>query len=238
MPHSSHSLRPLPKQHVHQRRQSPLPATKASTAEKIGTFEGGSLVALGAMVGAGIRAAIGLLPLPDNPLPVTTLLVNLGGAFLLGLLYSILDGLELAAARRHNGSGSRTRMILRLLLGTGVMGGLTTYSTFILEVDSRFAQGQPWIALAYGVGSLLFGWCAVFLGDLLGRGILSLRSHHPEPDVENGTTITEADAENNAEAEVEDHAEIESDADADAKIHTNIDGEADVQSDREGRKAQ
>lgn len=145
---------------------------QSSTAERIGTLEGAGLVALGAMAGAGIRAGIGLLPLPKDDVPVGTLIVNLTGAFLLGLLYAVLDQLELAAARRHDGSGSRTRMVLRLLLGTGVMGGLTTYSTFLLEVDTRLGQGRVGLALVYGIGSILVGWLAVFLGDLLGRAVL------------------------------------------------------------------
>ncbi len=154
--------------------------SSSSTAEKIGTLEGAGLVALGAMFGAGIRAGIGLLPLPKDDVPAGTLIVNLVGAFLLGLLYAVLDQLELAAARRHDHSGSRTRMVLRLLLGTGVMGGLTTYSTFLLEVDTRLGQGRVGLALAYGIGSILAGWLAVFLGDLLGRAVLKGTVEQPE----------------------------------------------------------
>ena len=199
---------------------------KASTAEKIGTLEGAGLVALGAMAGAGIRAGIGLLPLPKDDVPAGTLIVNLAGAFLLGLLYAVLDQLELAAARRHDHSGSRTRMVLRLLLGTGVMGGLTTYSTFLLEVDARLGQGRVGLALAYGIGSILAGWLAVLLGDLLGRTVLKgtveqaerEAASHPADreaeeiaadidaadiavDPENQTTLDEADAQDAEESE-------------------------------------
>lgn len=155
----------------HSQSDSRKPVSLAK-AEKIGTLEGAGLVALGAMVGAGIRAGIGLVPLPKQDVPVGTLIVNLCGALLLGLLYSVLDRPELRAVARRDESGARARMVLRLLLGTGVMGGLTTYSTFVLEVDSRFGQGRIGLALAYGIGSILAGWLAVVLGDLLGRLIV------------------------------------------------------------------
>lgn len=209
----------------------------SSTAEKIGTLEGAGLVALGAMAGAGIRAGISLLPLPKDDVPAGTLIVNLVGAFLLGLLYAVLDQLELAAARRHDHSGSRTRMVLRLLLGTGVMGGLTTYSTFLLEVDARLGQGRVGLALAYGVGSILAGWLAVFLGDLLGRAALKgaveraerEAASHPADrmaeeiatdidaadiaaDPESQTTIDEADAQETEESEAAQDAENSGDA--------------------------
>lgn len=174
---SSHTLpstTPLSPTNHQQSPISPTNPTKAATAQKIGMLEGAGLVGLGAMIGAGLRAGCGLLPLPKNDIPVGTLIVNLVGAFLLGLLYCILDGYEKQAIARHDISGSRRRMAWRLLCGTGVMGGLTTYSTFIIEVDSRFGQGRIELALFYAIGSILAGWLAVFCGDLLGRGILRL----------------------------------------------------------------
>ncbi len=169
----------------------------------IGTLEGAGLVALGAMVGAGIRAGIGLLPLPKDAVPVGTLIVNLAGAFLLGLLYAVLDARELAAEHAHDSSGSHRRMVLRLLLGTGVMGGLTTYSTFLLEVVTRLGQERVGLALAYGIGSVLAGWLMVILGDWLGRACCrpggQSNTHTGSGtdavvDAENETVIDEADS--------------------------------------------
>ena len=65
---------------------------------------------------------------------MATIAVNLLGAFLLGLL---LAGL----ARRGPDTGRR--LTLRLLLGTGVLGGFTTYSTFSLDTVA-LVEGGRW----------------------------------------------------------------------------------------------
>lgn len=76
------------------------------------------LVALGAAVGAPLRYVAGHLV--DGGFPRGTILVNWVGSFLLGLFSGLgLTGHELA------------------LLGTGFCGGLTTYSTFVVQAHDR-----------------------------------------------------------------------------------------------------
>jgi CrcB protein len=76
------------------------------------------LVALGAAVGAPLRYVAGQLL--DGRLPRGTVLVNLAGSFLLGLLGGLgVTGNPLA------------------LLGTGFCGGLTTYSSFAVQAHAR-----------------------------------------------------------------------------------------------------
>lgn len=76
-------------------------------------------VGVGAMFGAWLRWVMGLLMNAVLPnLPLGTLVVNLTGGFLVGLALGLI---EVGAFEHHH---------LRLLLVTGFLGGLTTFSTF------------------------------------------------------------------------------------------------------------
>ena len=115
-------------------------------------------VCLGGACGSGLRYLIGLgLPrVLGSGFPHATLSVNLSGSFLMGLLMGLslqLDSLS---------------PLLRLGLTTGLLGGLTTYSSFNHETLMLFQQGQLRLAaLNLGLtlsGGLLAGsgglWCA------------------------------------------------------------------------------
>ena len=113
-----------------------------------------ALVAAGGCAGTLVRAALERAwPASPGHLPVTTLALNIVGALALGLLLGAL------------GEG---RPRLRLALGTGVLGGLTTHSTFILEshrlLTSSGDGGHPVLGAAYLVGSMVAGLVAAGLG--------------------------------------------------------------------------
>ena len=113
-----------------------------------------ALVAAGGCAGTLVRAALERAwPASPGHLPVTTLALNVVGALALGLLLGAL------------GEG---RPRLRLALGTGVLGGLTTHSTFILEshrlLTSGGDGGHPVLGAAYLVGSMMAGLVAAGLG--------------------------------------------------------------------------
>ena len=113
-----------------------------------------ALVAAGGCAGPLVRAALERAwPASPGHLPVTTLALNVVGALTLGLLLGAL------------GEG---RPRLRLALGTGVLGGLTTHSTFILEshrlLTSGGDGGHPVLGAAYLVGSMVAGLVAAGLG--------------------------------------------------------------------------
>ncbi len=112
------------------------------------------LVAAGGCAGTLVRAALERAwPASPGHLPVTTLALNVVGALALGLLLGAL------------GEG---RPRLRLALGTGVLGGLTTHSTFILEshrlLTSGGDDGHPVLGAAYLMGSMVAGLVAAGLG--------------------------------------------------------------------------
>ena len=110
------------------------------------------LVALGGTIGTAARLGLGLV-IPDaGGVPVAVLLANVLGALLIGVLASRLP----ASAD------------LRLLLGTGVLGGFTTYSAFMTGTLGLWADA-PLLAAGYAIGSLVLGLAAAALGLRLGR---------------------------------------------------------------------
>ena len=111
------------------------------------------LVAVGGAAGAGARHGLDLL-VPGTPggLPLGTLLTNLVGCLLLGLL----------VARRPDDP------VLRPLLGTGFLGGVTTFSALALQVD-RLLVDRPLVALGHLAATMLGGLLCVAAGLRLGR---------------------------------------------------------------------
>ncbi|MCJ1689259.1 fluoride efflux transporter CrcB [Rathayibacter sp. VKM Ac-2927] len=116
------------------------------------------LVAAGGAVGTAARYGTALVLPPLGAVPVATIAVNLVGAFLLGLL---LAGL----ARRGPDTGGR--LTLRLLLGTGVLGGFTTYSTFSLDTVTLLEGGRWADGVLYTGVTLVLGTLAAALGVVL-----------------------------------------------------------------------
>lgn len=121
------------------------------------------LVALGGAAGSTARYGIELL-LPDagatGGWPLATLTVNLLGAFALGF------GLE-ALARL--GRETPLRRDVRLVGGTGFLGGFTTYSALALETERLLSGGQAGTAVAYVLVTIAAGAAACLAGVLLGE---------------------------------------------------------------------
>ncbi|MFW0181892.1 fluoride efflux transporter FluC [Rothia sp. CCM 9417] len=134
------------------------------------------LVFCGGGVGAIIRVALTALfpdsavdPLttdPLNMLPVTMLAINCAGALILGVLTGFLNS-------RSGGPWVRSA---RLTLGTGVLGGFTSYSSFALALAQLGAAGQYIDALIYLVLSLFGGYLMAWSGLRWGK-VLGGREH-------------------------------------------------------------
>jgi len=103
---------------------------------------------------AGATARLGLVEsLPHGPLewPWPTFIANLLGAFALGYFTTRLqERLPLSAYRRP-------------LLGTGLCGALTTFSTMELEIFAMLERGAVGLALAYAATSIAAGFALVAL---------------------------------------------------------------------------
>lgn len=117
------------------------------------------LVGVGGALGTLARYGVGLAIPQSWQLPWPTLTVNLLGAFLLGAL---IEGLT----RRGHDGGRRRAM--RLLIGTGFMGGFTTYSSLAVETERLFAAGSRGTAVAYVAASLAAGLVACVVGVAAG----------------------------------------------------------------------
>lgn len=114
-------------------------------------------VAAGGAVGAVARALVGAaIPHEPGAWPWATLLVNAAGAFLLGLL---LTGL---------GRAQTPWPYARPLLGTGVLGGFTTFSALSLDAVLLAEAGRAPLAGAYVLASLV----VTVGGVLLARRVL------------------------------------------------------------------
>ena len=70
-----------------------------------------------------------------------------------------------------------TRRLLRPFLGTGVLGGYTTFSTHIVDIQQLLTAGVARTALAYLGGTLLAALAAVYTGTTLARWAVA-RIHH------------------------------------------------------------
>jgi CrcB protein len=124
------------------------------------------LVALGGGLGAWLRYLTGSAWLAAAPagaaaFPWATLTCNVVGSLAMGLLVGLLA--------RDGTGGEGTR----LLLGVGVLGGYTTFSSFALEFALFVERGQIALAAGYVAASLLAGFCALFAGLWLMRGAVA-----------------------------------------------------------------
>lgn len=118
------------------------------------------LAFLGGALGTAAREAISLSLPPLDDVPWAIFTVNILGAFLLGLL---LDALA------RSGPDERRRRRARILVGTGFMGGFTTYSTLAADTAGLLGAdpggtSNPGLGLAYAVGTVLIGGLATFAG--------------------------------------------------------------------------
>jgi CrcB protein len=123
-------------------------------------FDGRELGAVfaGGFVGAIARAElVAALPYRPGEWPWVTFGVNVVGAFLVGFFTTRLqERLPVSAYRRP-------------LLGTGLCGGLTTFSTMQLELLRMLDVGRPGMALAYALSSVAAGFIAVAVATNLVR---------------------------------------------------------------------
>lgn len=106
------------------------------------------LVGIGATVGAFLRNELTLQQskIPVD-FPIVTLLINISGAMLLGIL----------TAQIHNGA-------ILLLLGTGFCGGFTTYGTFNMELSQLWFQHQLGRCFLYFLLTYVFGILGFVVG--------------------------------------------------------------------------
>ncbi|WP_449283897.1 fluoride efflux transporter FluC [Leucobacter sp.] len=125
------------------------------------------IVAAGGAVGSLARYLITLAVGDTGSFPLATFGINVVGAYLLGLLVEALTRL---------GSDHGRWRSTRLLLGTGLLGGFTTYSLLAADAAELLLEGRAWVAVGYGAATLAVGGAASWLGVLSGRRLAPRRA--------------------------------------------------------------
>lgn len=113
-----------------------------------------TLVVLGGALGTLSRFGVNESLPNDGLFPLATFIVNIVGSFALGVL------LALVLTRRDDS--------LRLLLGTGYLGGFTTYSALAVETDTLLRADHVGLAVVYAVGTVIAGLAAALAGVAVG----------------------------------------------------------------------
>lgn len=113
------------------------------------------LAVLGGTLGTAAREAISLT-VPDLAgIPVAILGINILGAFALGLLLAGLSRL---------GPDAGVRRRVRIMLGTGFMGGFTTYSALAADTAGLLGEGRVEVGVLYGLATVVIGGLATWAG--------------------------------------------------------------------------
>jgi fluoride exporter len=119
-----------------------------------------AVVALGGVIGSLGRYAVGLLlPHAAGEFPWATLVVNVSGAFAMGLLVAFLV------------DRPGTHRLARPFLGVGVLGGWTTFSALAVDVVQLGAADRVSLVISYVAGTFLVGTLAVAAGTVVGQRV-------------------------------------------------------------------
>ncbi|WP_225729059.1 MULTISPECIES: CrcB family protein [unclassified Nocardia] len=123
-----------------------------------------AVVAAGGALGATARYAAGLLwPTAGAAFPWTTLVVNVTGCALMGIVMVLIT--EIWTGHR----------LLRPFLGTGILGGYTTFSTYTADIERLVGLGHAAPALVYLAATPIAALTATWTTATLTRRLLTRR---------------------------------------------------------------
>ena len=115
-------------------------------------------ISLGAVLGALGRYYLTLIWIQQrgNQFPYGTLFVNLTGAFVIGLVATLIPTGELASP-------------LQKFILVGFLGAYTTFSSYILDTVNLWRRQRIWLGYGYWFGSIILGFVCVEMGIWLGQ---------------------------------------------------------------------
>ncbi|WP_433010845.1 fluoride efflux transporter CrcB [Kribbella sp. CA-294648] len=120
-----------------------------------------AVIAIGGAIGASARYLIGLSwPAPPGSLPWATVVINVTGCALIGVLMVLVS--EVWVAHR----------LIRPFVGTGILGGFTTFSTYAVDIQQLIADGQPLTALINLLITVIGAIAAVLAGTHATRALV------------------------------------------------------------------
>ncbi|HKT58122.1 MAG TPA: CrcB family protein [Microbacterium sp.] len=125
------------------------------------------LVVAGGAVGTLLRYLLALVVPAWRGMPLGVFVINVTGAFVLGWLLEALT---------RGGPDQGGRRIARLLVGTGVLGGYTTYSTFAVDTDGLLLTSQFGASALYGLATVIVGAAASVAGVAVGAALARRRA--------------------------------------------------------------
>lgn len=116
-------------------------------------------VAAGGALGSLARHGVNVLcaAVMGRPMPLATAAVNLVGAGVIGILAGLI-----ASGRLH------MSVPLQTFVFVGILGGFTTFSSFMLDTLTLSYGGEPGVAAINVAGQMFFGLAAVWAGYALG----------------------------------------------------------------------
>lgn len=123
------------------------------------------VVAAGGAAGAAARYLLGLgWPQPAGSFPATTLAINVLGSGLIGILMVLVTDVW------------TQRPLIRPLLGTGFLGGFTTFSTFAVDIQTLTGAGHAGPALLYLAATPVGAVAAVWATASATRRLITWRT--------------------------------------------------------------
>ncbi|WP_433382362.1 fluoride efflux transporter FluC [Actinoplanes sp. CA-142083] len=117
-----------------------------------------SSISAGSVVGALSRYFVAQAwPHPAGGFPWSTFVINVTGCFLIGILMVIVTDVVTG------------KPLLRPFAGVGILGGYTTFSTYVVDIQRAAGEGAAWVALSYLALTLVCALLAVGAGTALTR---------------------------------------------------------------------
>jgi CrcB protein len=130
-------------------------------------------VAIGGSAGALARYGVGLAAarLLGRGFPWGTLVVNVFGCFVMGIVMEVVLGLEARSAETISPAVKLQMALWRQGVAIGFLGALTTFSTFGYDTLRELEGGKPLVALANVAANVVLSLAAVWAGMVVVRAI-------------------------------------------------------------------
>jgi len=121
------------------------------------------LIGLGGAIGAMSRYIVSGIDYKYayGALPIGTLIVNLSGSFIIGVLWALFEIVSVSSN-------------VRLFVFIGILGGFTTFSSFALENFNLLRDGEKNTVILYILLSNLLGIALVYIGYAAAKAIMGI----------------------------------------------------------------